>query len=95
MLYLYKDRSGARARRGDLASFSAEQTAGRPSTAPYEPHIRCLTSRLTQQYAFSLVLLAPLSSRTSDGFDYRVLLLKRHAKSRTYDSAHVMPGPCA
>lgn len=42
----------------------------------------------------SLVLLAPLDTPTADGFDYRVLLLKRHAKSRTYDSAHVMPGPC-
>ncbi|TKA52503.1 hypothetical protein B0A53_04879 [Rhodotorula sp. CCFEE 5036] len=40
----------------------------------------------------SLVLLAPLDTPTADGFDYRVLLLKRHAKSRTYDSAHVMPG---
>ncbi|GAA5877756.1 hypothetical protein JCM3774_000746 [Rhodotorula dairenensis] len=40
----------------------------------------------------SLVLLAPLDAPTADGFDYRVLLLKRHAKSRTYDSAHVMPG---
>ncbi|GAA6049228.1 hypothetical protein JCM3770_003318 [Rhodotorula araucariae] len=39
-----------------------------------------------------LVLLAPLASRTVDGFDYRVLLLKRHSQSRTYDSAHVMPG---
>ncbi|GAA6049501.1 NUDIX hydrolase domain containing protein [Rhodotorula toruloides] len=40
----------------------------------------------------SLVLLAPLPAPAPDGHDYRVLLLKRHAQSRTYDSAHVMPG---
>ncbi|GAA5967416.1 hypothetical protein JCM8115_000785 [Rhodotorula mucilaginosa] len=46
----------------------------------------------TPALSASLVLLAPLDTPTADGFDYRVLLLKRHAKSRTYDSAHVMPG---
>ncbi|GAA5984377.1 hypothetical protein JCM10908_003324 [Rhodotorula pacifica] len=46
----------------------------------------------TPALSASLVLLAPLEKPTADGFDYRVLLLKRHAKSRTYDSAHVMPG---
>ncbi|GAA5995392.1 NUDIX hydrolase [Rhodotorula paludigena] len=40
----------------------------------------------------SLLLLAPLSQKTADGYDYRCLLVKRHSKSRTYDSAHVMPG---
>ncbi|GAA5826733.1 hypothetical protein JCM11251_002872 [Rhodosporidiobolus azoricus] len=40
----------------------------------------------------SLVLLSPLPAPAADGCDYRVLLLKRHAQSRTYDSAHVFPG---
>lgn len=42
--------------------------------------------------ANSVVILAPLSERTLDGYDYRVLLLKRHAKSSTFVSAHVFPG---
>lgn len=40
----------------------------------------------------SLVLLAPLAQRTADGYDYRVLLLKRNARSSTFFSAHVFPG---
>lgn len=46
---------------------------------------------LTRRY--SLVLIAPLHERTADGFDYRVLLLQRHAKSSTFSTAHVFPGP--
>ncbi|KAK4057481.1 hypothetical protein OIO90_001550 [Microbotryomycetes sp. JL221] len=40
----------------------------------------------------SVVLIAPLNEKTSDGYDYRVLLLKRNAKSSTFVSAHVFPG---
>ncbi|SGY76083.1 BQ5605_C005g03466 [Microbotryum silenes-dioicae] len=40
----------------------------------------------------SLVLIAPLQERTADGYDYRVLLLKRNARSTTFFSAHVFPG---
>ncbi|GAA6043085.1 hypothetical protein JCM8097_008415 [Rhodosporidiobolus ruineniae] len=40
----------------------------------------------------SLLLLAPLTRPAPDGHDYRVLLLKRTATSRAYDSAHVFPG---
>ncbi|KAK4052727.1 hypothetical protein OIV83_002014 [Microbotryomycetes sp. JL201] len=40
----------------------------------------------------SVVLVAPLKERTKDGYDYRVLLLKRNAKSSTFVSAHVFPG---
>ncbi|KAL8280607.1 hypothetical protein RQP46_006930 [Phenoliferia psychrophenolica] len=40
----------------------------------------------------SVVLVAPLKERTVDGYDYRVLLLKRNARSSTFVSAHVFPG---
>lgn len=40
----------------------------------------------------SLILLAPLAERSADGFDYRVLLLKRHGKASSFNSAHVFPG---
>ncbi|KAK4703401.1 hypothetical protein P7C70_g2819, partial [Phenoliferia sp. Uapishka_3] len=40
----------------------------------------------------SVILIAPLQERTLDGYDYRVLLLKRHTKSSTFVSAHVFPG---
>ncbi|GAA6010526.1 hypothetical protein JCM10207_001346 [Rhodosporidiobolus poonsookiae] len=40
----------------------------------------------------SLVLLAPLPCPAPDGFDYRVLLLQRHAQSSSYESAFVFPG---
>ncbi|GAA5910038.1 hypothetical protein JCM6882_008436, partial [Rhodosporidiobolus microsporus] len=53
-----------------------------PPTPPPPPPLR----------AHSLILLSPLPAPAADGFDYRVLLLKRHAQSRTYDSAHVFPG---
>jgi nucleoside diphosphate-linked moiety X motif protein 19 len=39
------------------------------------------------------MILAPSEERTADGYDYRVLLLKRNAKSSTFVSAHVFPGP--
>lgn len=40
----------------------------------------------------SVMVVAPLEKRTSDGFDYKILLLKRHGKSSTFVSAHVFPG---
>lgn len=41
----------------------------------------------------SLVILAPLSlSERTEGYDYRLLLLKRHATSTAFVSAHVFPG---
>ncbi|BGP27176.1 NUDIX hydrolase domain containing protein [Rhodotorula toruloides] len=62
-----------------LASFS--HLSKEKADGPAEPSLSA-----------SLVVLAPLPAPAPDGHDYRILLLKRHAQSRTYDSAHVMPG---
>ncbi|GAA5948342.1 hypothetical protein JCM10213_000097 [Rhodosporidiobolus nylandii] len=40
----------------------------------------------------SLVLLSPLKKRTSDGYDYKVLLLRRRKDGGTYEGAQVFPG---
>ncbi|GAA5855386.1 hypothetical protein JCM9279_006461 [Rhodotorula babjevae] len=75
---------------------STSRQSSSSSTTQMKPPTATATAggkeRARPSLSSSLVLLAPLSSRTQDGFDYRVLLLKRHAQSRTYDSAHVMPG---
>ncbi|ORY88246.1 hypothetical protein BCR35DRAFT_22950 [Leucosporidium creatinivorum] len=68
-------------------SSAAATTTARPRDAirPGDPVSRPSPSA-------SLVLLSPLSERTTDGFNYRVLLLKRNARSTTFFSAHVFPG---
>ncbi|KAI5479924.1 NUDIX hydrolase domain containing protein [Pseudohyphozyma bogoriensis] len=40
----------------------------------------------------SVILIAPLNTRTPDGYDYSILLLQRHSASSTFVSAHVFPG---
>ncbi|GAA6059221.1 hypothetical protein JCM10212_006614 [Sporobolomyces blumeae] len=46
----------------------------------------------TPALSASLLVIAPLPKPARDGHDYRVLLLKRHEKSSTYQNAFVFPG---
>ncbi|GAA5866103.1 hypothetical protein JCM8547_000599 [Rhodosporidiobolus lusitaniae] len=52
------------------------------------------TTGATPALSASLILLAPLppGQQEADGSDYKILLLQRHSRSRTYEGAWVFPG---
>jgi hypothetical protein len=48
--------------------------------------------QVLNEAGYRVMLIAPLRTRTEDGYDYRVLLLQRNKGSSTFNSAHVFPG---
>lgn len=64
----------------------------RPSARRVATSLRHGSDHVLTAYFFSLILIQKLAERSADGYDYRTLLLQRHATKGSFRSAHVFPG---